>query len=136
MSGVVIEGYRDRRLYSVDRAVDEENGPGPALSQLDHFDGFRVTHCATGRFVVFEREALKRESDLYGGLAMTEFVRDDIQAGRAVSYAEMKRAVSAIVGAEAVYEFRETAETCSCSLYFPDRKPKGMTAFSERTDVE
>ncbi len=127
-SGFVVEDYSDP--FQAD-----ENGVyvhrQATLAQLHAFDGVRVTDCATGQFLTIPDVRTNQASV---ALEATEFLRDDVQNSRSVSWRDIRRA------AEALYDdvglFRETEETCGCNWLAPDVRPAGMTPFDQRTDVE
>ena len=128
VSGMVVEAYSDPS-----DAV--ENGVyvyrQASIPQLHAFRGVRVTNCATGQFLAIPDVGV---SEVSAALEATEFLRDDVQNGRPVSWRDVIRA------AEALYDnvglFRETEETCGCGWLAPDARPAGMTPFDQRTDVD
>jgi hypothetical protein len=56
-----------------------------------------------------------------------------VQAGQPVGRSDLQSAVRAVYGKQ--IRLKETAETCGCSVLFPDLKPGGMTPFENRTDT-
>jgi hypothetical protein len=129
-SGVTLESYQ------VDFQPDDSaegvyrNQPAP-VGALSDFFGVRVTHCASGTF--FAIDTRNGPSEVAAALAATEFLRADVQAGRAISRGDLSSSVRAVYGKQ--LRLTETEETCGCSVYFPDLKPKGMTPFENRTDT-
>lgn len=126
-TGATVEDYSNA-MRVVDTVYVSRPGPTPALNK---FSGARVTFCPTGEFVAIRGAGVEAVSN---SLAATEFLRADVQAGRRVSFADIKRAARAVYGD--VIVLRETEQTCACATFFPDLKPGGMTRFEDRTDVE
>jgi len=129
-SGVTIERYQ------VDMQPDDShNGvfrPVPApVAALDGFFGVRVMHCATGHFHAIE--TTQRTATVAAALGATEFLRASVKDGQPVSRAELADAVRAVYGKQ--IQLRETEETCGCNGAFPELRPKGMTAYEQRTDT-
>jgi len=129
-SGVTIESYQ------VDNQPDDSpeglyrDQPAP-VAALDGFYGIRVTHCASGSFHAIDTR--NGPSEVAAALAATEFLRTEVQAGKPVSRSDLASAVRAVFGKQ--LRLKETEETCGCSTYFRDLKPKGMTPFENRTDT-
>ena len=129
-SGVTVE------FYQVDSQPDDSpegvyrDQPAP-VAALNSFYGVRVTHCASG---VFHAIATRNgPSEVAAALGATEFLRSKVKAGKPVNRGDLAAAVRAVYGKQ--LQLRETEETCGCSVYFPDLKPKGMTPFENRTDT-
>jgi hypothetical protein len=129
-SGVTIESYQVD--YQPDDSAEGvyRNQPAP-IDALTDFQGIRVTHCASGAF--FAVDTRNGPSEVAAALGATEFLRDEVKAGKAISRNDLRSAIRAVYGKQ--LQLRETEETCGCSVYFPDLKPKGMTPFENRTDT-
>lgn len=125
-SGVVVESYVNAAEMR-DGAWTEAPPPVP---ELDLFQGVRVTFCPTGEFLAIPGG---EAGEVSAALAATEFLRDAVQAGEAVGFADLRRAADALYGP--VLVMRETEQTCGCSVHFDDLRPSGQTPFEERTDV-
>jgi len=126
-SGVTVERYGNS-IDLQDNVYVSRPGPVPALNE---FHGVRVTSCSTGDFLAIPQVEV---DTVNGSLAATEFLRASVQSSRRVTFGAVRQAAKAVYGK--VIVLRETEETCSCSVYFPDLKPARMTAFEDRTDVE
>ena len=124
-SGIVVEGYVDAKVW---RGMEAKVPPAPA--QLKGFNGVRVMHCPTGRFIAVPHLSADEARIALGA---TEFLRPKLKAGKTPGYGDMKKAVDVLYPGGIA--FRETAETCGCNAFFPELKPKGMTPYAERTDV-
>ena len=114
-SGVVVEAYTNI-VRLVDTVYTPQPGPVPALNG---FSGVRAVHCASGQFVAFDdvgEPYLAAQT-----LAATEFLRSKVQAGKPVTFGDLKRAVTAVYGKP--ISLRETEETCSCATYYPGLWP-------------
>ena len=114
-SGVVVEAYTNT-VRLVGTVYEPQPGPVPALNG---FSGVRAVHCASGQFVAFDDVG-----DPYVSaqtLAATELLRAKVQAGKAVTFGDLKRAVTAVYGKPIT--LRETEETCSCGTYYPGLWP-------------
>ena len=132
-SGVVIETYEDPRFYVPDRT----DAPPMNVEALKGFRGYRVTHCASGRFLTINMGMKNAyiDGDLYSGLAQTEFLRSDIQSGRQVGFSNLRDAVFAVFPKAEIRVFGEKAETCGCNAYFPGLRPASMTPYDQRVDL-
>ncbi|MCU0829771.1 MAG: hypothetical protein MUE52_20925 [Tabrizicola sp.] len=126
-SGVIVEHYQARDELTSSGAY-RSTAP---VAALEGFDGIRVIHCATGRFFAIRIE--QSSGAAAAALAATEFLRGDVRNGKAIGVRALAQAVRAVYGE--VLELRETAETCGCNQYFSEMRPKGMTAFGDRTDT-
>ncbi len=127
-SGVVLEMYFNIVLLE---GTIFRPAPGP-VPALDYFSGVRVTQCASATFLAINGQT--DVGEVAAALGATEFLRSSLQGKRAVSLGDMKQAVRAVYGKTPL--LRETGETCACSIYFPELRPKGVTPFAERDDVE
>lgn len=115
-SGIMIEGYEDDR-----------NGGTPAPpDSLKGFSGMRIVACASGRFLTLDTDAYNDSSDI--SLPATEFLRRAVQDGRPLKFDNVVRAARAVYPGR-VALFRETDETCGCSVFFPNLKPAELKAF-------
>ena len=123
-TGLVVEGYGNALLQTGDAIYA---APAP-IPELEDFHGIRVTHCASGEILAF------RSSDSAGtvatAIAATEFLRARVQAGKAATAGQMKRAVKALYGTPLV--LRDAQETCGCNAYFPALRPEGITPYAPR----
>jgi hypothetical protein len=129
-SGVTIEAYQvDTKPDDTPEGVYRDQ-PAP-VAALDGFYGIRVTHCASGTFHAIDTR--NGPSEVAAALAATEFLRASVKAGKPVSRGDLASAIRAVYGKQ--LRLKETEETCGCSVYFPDMKPKGMTPFEDRTDT-
>lgn len=129
-SGVTIESYQVDFQPDASPEGVYRNQPAP-VDALTDFQGIRVTHCASGTFHAIDTR--NGASEVAAALGATEFLRDEVQAGKAVSRNDVASAIRAVYGKQ--LRLKETEETCGCSFYFPDFKPKGMTPFENRTDT-
>ena len=126
-TGIVVEDYR----HNITSQGDLAEADTPPVDALSGFDGLRVTHCASGRFIAVAGQRSSYEAaDL---LAATVYLREAAGAETPASASRMKQAVKATLGKG--YELRETAETCACNTYFPELRAKGMTPWGQRNDT-
>jgi hypothetical protein len=127
-SGLILESYSNAQMTDANDVYVNRPAPVPELTD---FYGIRVMNCATGQMFV-ARGA--NADDAVVALSATEFLRDAIRDERLVSYADARRAAVALYGS--VIDLSETDETCGCSVYYPEMRPAGFTAFGDRSDVE
>ncbi|MGI3168163.1 hypothetical protein ACRARG_03360 [Pseudooceanicola sp. C21-150M6] len=127
-SGIMVEDYMDARDWRGRNDVPPVRAP---MKKLEGFDGIRIVHCASGRFMAAPDQ---RGDYAAPALAATEFLRPKLKAGKAPTFADVRNAVKALY--PGAMEFRETAETCGCNAMFPGLRPAELTPFEERTDVD
>lgn len=127
-SGLILEGYANAQ--TTDAYDVYVNRPAP-VPDLTDFIGVRVMDCATGRFFAVQGADA---NDAVVALSATEFLRDAIRDERLISYADARRAAQALYGT--IIDLSETDETCGCSVFYPEMRPAGFTAFGDRADVE
>ena len=125
-TGVVIEGYANK-THVVDTVYRNMPAPVPAL---EDFRGTRITFCDSGRILAVR--GVEEDSALTA-LSATEFLRDKLKANQKISYGDVKSAVTAVYGRP--IELKETAQTCACSAFFDEMRPRTQTRFGDRTDV-
>jgi hypothetical protein len=129
-SGVTIEAYQVETKPDDSPEGVYRDQPAP-VAALNGFYGIRVTHCASGVFHAIDTR--NGPTEVSAALGATEFLRSKVKAGKPVSRGDLAAAVRAVYGKQ--IQLRETEETCGCSVFFPDLKPKGMTPFENRTDT-
>ena len=122
----VVELYFNAQTLENNVYVDLP-APVPALRD---FYGTRITSCATGEFLAIDGV---KSDQVNASLSATEFLRDDLKAGRKISFRQIRRAAEAVYGK--VLVLRETEETCGCAMYRPELRPRAMTAFEKRVNV-
>lgn len=105
---ITIEGYADPYEPGADGVYGYRS---KSIQALHEFNGVRLVNCATRRILALNVNA--HPSEVRIALSATEFLRDDMQAGRNVQFRDVRSAAKAVYG-NTLIELRETEATCGC----------------------
>lgn len=125
VSGIVVEDYEYK--WSLARPEKKSEFP-PPTPEMSKFQGVRVVDCAKGKMIAID--TLDSEEEVSAALTATEFLRNDLQAGRWPAWSKIQKAAQAVYGGYIPMTTDE--ETCGCAERFPEVRPASLKPYSSK----